>query len=109
MPNTHNPILFVCSRAYPRCEVRGADKKFTEKILRVTGVIDRVTANDTHGIYYIILTGAEKRGQWNIRCTFSRKYRTELSRLVAAQKVIVEGKYDGYRANILMKDCSIIS
>jgi hypothetical protein len=86
-----------------------ADKEFVGKTLTVTGVVDRVTVNDVHGIYYVILTGAEKKGQWNVRGTFDRKYGAELRRLVTGQTVTVRGRYDGYRANILMKDCVLVS
>ncbi len=85
------------------------DAKFTDKTLTVTGVVDRITVNDLHGIYYIILAGAEKKEQWNVRCTFDRKYGAQLSRLAVGQTVTVRGKYDGYKANILMKDCVLPS
>ena len=50
-----------------------ADAKFTNKILYVTGVVDKIVVNDIHNIYYIILTSAEKKEEWNVRCTFDRK------------------------------------
>ncbi|MFC1983491.1 hypothetical protein ACFLVO_00515 [Chloroflexota bacterium] len=94
--------------AYSADEVE-ADIKFTDKTLRVTGVVDRVTINDTHGIYYIILVGTEKKAEWNVRCTFDRRYGTQLSRLAERQTVVVRGKYGGYRVNILMQDCVLVS
>ena len=86
-----------------------ADAKFTDKTLTVAGVVDRITVNDMHGIYYIILASAEKKAQWNVRCMFERKDGARLNQLTAGQTVTVQGKYDGYRANILMKDCTLIS
>ena len=86
-----------------------ADAKFADKILKVTGVVDRITVNDVHDIYYIILASAEKKEQWNVRCMFDRKYGVQLSRLATGQTVTVQGKYDGYKANILMKDCVLVS
>jgi hypothetical protein len=86
-----------------------ADEKFTDKTLTVTGVVDRITVNDIHGIYYIILASAEKKEQWNVRCTFDRKYGAQLNGLTAGQTVTAKGKYDGYKANILMKDCVLVS
>ncbi len=94
--------------AYSADEV-AADAKFTDKILKVTGVVDRITVNDVHGIYYIVLASAEKKEQWNVRCMFDRKYGAQLNRLAAGQTVTVRGKYDGYKANILMKDCVLVS
>jgi len=93
--------------AYSVDEV-AADAKFTDKTLTVTGVVDRITVNDVHNIYYIILASAEKKEQWNVRCMFDRKYGVQLSRLATGQTVTVQGKYDGYKVNILMKDCVLV-
>jgi DNA-directed RNA polymerase subunit RPC12/RpoP len=86
-----------------------ADAKFTDKILKVTGVVDRITVNDVHDIYYIILASAEKKEQWNVRCTFDKKHGPRLNRLTTGQTVTVQGKYDGCKVNILMKDCVLVS
>ncbi|MFC1897556.1 hypothetical protein ACFLX8_03210, partial [Chloroflexota bacterium] len=94
--------------AYSADEVE-ADAQFMNKTLRVTGVVDKITVNDMHGIYYIILVGAEKKAQWNVRCTFDRKYGTQLNRLTTGQTVVVQGNYDGYKTNILMQGCGLIS
>ena len=94
--------------AYSADEV-ATDAKFTDKTLRVTGVVDRITVNDVHDIYYIILASAEKKEQWNVRCTFDRKYRAQLNRLTAGQTVMAQGEYGGYKVNIIMKDCVLIS
>jgi hypothetical protein len=92
-----------------RADKMAADAKFTDKILRVTGVVDRITVNDVHGIYYIILASAEKKEQWNVRCTFDKKHGPQLDRLTAGQTVTAQGKYNGYKVNILMKDCVLVS
>jgi len=86
-----------------------ADAKFTDKTLTVTGVVDRITVNDVHNIYYVILASAEKKEQWNVRSVFDRKDGAQLNRLTTGQTVTVRGKYDGYKANILMKDCVLVS
>ena len=86
-----------------------ADAKFTDKILKITGVVDRIIVNDVHDIYYIILASAEKKEQWNVRCTFDKKYGAQLNRLTTGQTVTVRGKYDGYKVNILMRDCVLVS
>jgi len=86
-----------------------ADAKFTDKTLKVTGVVDRITVNDVHDIYYIILASDEKKEQWNVRCTFGKKHGPQLNRLTTGQAVTAQGKYDGYKANILMRDCVLVS
>jgi len=81
------------------------DAKFTDKILKVTGVVDRIVVRDIHDIYYILLTSAEKKKEWNVRCTFDKKHVPKLNRLTAGQTATVQGNYDGYRINILLRDC----
>ncbi len=95
------------SSAY-RVDKVAADAKFTNRILKVTGVVDRIVVNDIHDVYYIILTSAEKKEEWNVRCTFDKKHAPKLNRLTAGQTVTVQGEYDGYRINILMRDCVLV-
>jgi hypothetical protein len=86
-----------------------ADANYTGKTLDVAGVVDRITANDVHHIYYIILSSADKKQSWNVRCTFDGKHISQLSRLVTGQMVMVRGEYDGYKTNILLRNCVLIS
>jgi DNA-directed RNA polymerase subunit RPC12/RpoP len=85
-----------------------ADAKLMDKILKVTGVVDKIVVNDIHEIYYIILTGAEKKEEQHVRCTFDKKDGPELNRLTEGQTVTVQGKYDGYRINIILGDCALV-
>jgi len=96
----------LCS-AY-RVDKVAADAKFANKILTVTGVVGRVVVNDIHDVYYIILTSAEKKEEWNVRCTFDKKHEPELNRLAAGQTVTAQGKYNGFKINILMRDCVLV-
>jgi hypothetical protein len=85
-----------------------ADAKYKEKILTVTGTVHKIVTKDTFDIYYVMLTSAEKHEKWNVRCTFDKTHELELERLTAGQTVTVQGKYDGYRTNILMRDCALV-
>jgi hypothetical protein len=85
-----------------------ADAKYKEKILTVTGMTHKIVIKDTFDIYYVMLTSAEKHEKWNVRCTFDKTHELELERLTTGQTVTVQGKYDGYRTNILMRDCALV-
>jgi len=85
-----------------------ADAKYKGKILTVTGTVHKIVTKDTFDIYYVMLTSAEKHEKWNVRCTFDKMHELELERLTAGQTVTVQGKYDGYRTNILMRDCALV-
>ncbi len=86
-----------------------ADAKFANKILRITGVVDRIEIKDVLGIYYITLSSAEKTLLLqNVRCTFDKKYESELNQLTSGQAVTVQGKYDGSIIDISMRDCVLV-
>ena len=85
-----------------------ADAKFTNKTLKITGVVDRIEVKDILDIHYITLTGAEKPLLQAVRCMFHREHGPELSQLTIGQTVTVQGKYDGSIVNMSMRDCVLV-
>ena len=85
-----------------------ADANLNDKILEVTGVLDRIIINRVHGAYYIILSSVPKKEEWNVRCIFEKKDERELNKLTEGQTVTVQGKYDGYKLNIMLRDCVFV-
>jgi len=93
-----------------------ADTQFSGKVLRVTGVMDRVSAEDNPGEQNIVLTSTKEEQVWNVRCLFGEEHRGKLTALAAGQKLSVQGEYDGYepdiasetyKIDIIMKNCSL--
>ena len=85
-----------------------ANAKFTNRILRVTGSVDKVVVRDYLDIAYVLLAGAVTL-KWNVRCTFEKQYSSQLNRLTQGQVVTVQGEYGGYERNIIMKNCVVAS
>jgi len=87
-----------------------ADTRFSDQILRISGVANRIEVKDNLNIYYIILnsTGGSLLLQ-GVRCVFDGKYGDELSKLITGQAVRVEGKYAGSMIDISIRDCVLIS
>ena len=77
--------------------------------IKVTGTVGKVVVNDIHDIYYIILTSAEKKAEQHVRCTFNKKDQQKLNQLTEGQNVTVQGEYEGYRINIILKDCLLVA
>ena len=71
-------------------------------------MVDKVVVEDIHDIYYVMLTGGEKREELSVRCTFDKKYGPKLNRLTVGRTVVLQGEYDGYRKNIIMRDCALV-
>ena len=91
-------------------EVEGAaaDAKFANKILKVTGIANRIEIKDTLDIYYINLTGAGTNVLQSVRCVFDKRYGPELNQLTRGQTVTVQGKYDGSIIDISLRDCVLV-
>jgi len=85
-----------------------ADARFVGKIVKVTGLVDRIEVKDALEIYYITLTGAEANLLQNIKCVFDRKHGPDLNQLMTGQTVTVQGKYDGSIMDIRMSDCVLV-
>ena len=85
-----------------------ADARFMNKILKVTGLVNRIELEDFLDFSYITLTGTEKSLLQNVRCIFDKKYGPELSQLTTGQRVAVQGKYDGSMINLRMRDCVLV-
>ena len=86
-----------------------ADERFVNKILKVTGIIDRIAVNDYLEFYYINLTSVENNQFEHIRCFFDKKYGPELNQLITGQKVTVQGRYEGSIMVMRLKGCVLVS
>ncbi|MFC2001161.1 hypothetical protein ACFLUZ_01500 [Chloroflexota bacterium] len=106
-PTTMKVTVEELGSAYKADRV-AADAKYTNKTLKVTGVVAKVIVKDALDIHYILLTSAGREELWNVRGTFARQYGPELNRLTTGQTVTALGKYDGYERNILLKDCILV-
>jgi len=86
----------------------GTNAKLVDKLLRVSGPVQKIFAKDNLDIFYIILASAGKASNWQVRCTFSREHGAYLSRLTEGQEQTVQGTYVGYERNIILKECSLV-
>lgn len=86
-----------------------AHANFTGKTIIVRGLVDKVFVREHLEIRYVVLTGDQKKVLWPVRCTFGREGSSQLNRLSEGQAVTVQGKYEGYGNNIILKECQLIS
>ncbi len=89
-------------------DTAAADARFSNNILRVTGVVGRIAVNDIIDKPCIILTSADETVLKNVLCVFDKKHGPDLNRLTTGQAVTVQGKYDSCTINILMIDCVMV-
>ena len=82
-----------------------AATRFKNKILSITGVVTKIVVDYDYDIYYVSLTGAQRKEEYDVNCMFDKGNNSQLSLLTEGQTVTIEGKYDGYEVNILIKDC----
>jgi hypothetical protein len=87
----------------------GTNTRLTNKLLKVTGPVDKIFAKDHLDIFYILLGGnAGRPVKWQVRCTFSSEHGMYLSRLTEGQSAMVQGTYAGHERNIILKDCILL-
>lgn len=92
-----------------RTDESAVHDKIRNRKIRITGIVDKIFIRGELEIYYIILTSHVKQGLWDVRCSFSGKYEPYLTKLSSGQTVTVYGEYDGYKKNILLTDCTLVS
>jgi hypothetical protein len=84
-----------------------ADARFGNKILKVTGLVNRIEVKDTLDIHYITL-GDEKNLLQSVRCMFDKGHEGELNQLTKGQRVTVQGKFDGSIVQLRMRHCVLV-
>ncbi|MFC2069361.1 hypothetical protein ACFLTP_10215 [Chloroflexota bacterium] len=84
-----------------------AATKFCRRILTVSGVVSRIVVNYDYDIYYVSLTNPQKGEACSVNCMFDNKSSSDLNLLTEGQTVTIEGKYDDFELNILMKECAL--
>jgi hypothetical protein len=83
----------------------GTNAKLRDKVLTISGIVEKVFVRDHLDIRYIMMTGTRKPTIWKFRCSFGKESVPQISRLAEGQPVVVQGKYDGYSKNVILKDC----
>ncbi len=90
-------------------EGTAADSRFVNKILRISGTVDKIEVRAAMDIYFINLVGSSENSlRQRMRCVFSREHGSELQQLTTGQEVTVQGKYDGSIISISMRDCILV-
>jgi len=83
-----------------------ADARFTNKILKITGVVDKINVKDSLNIYSITLNSPKKTALLQgVRCVFDKTYGNALNQLSSGQTVTVQGKYTGSMIDISLREC----
>jgi len=89
-------------------EGMAANARFGGKVLKITGLVDRVEVKDDYNIYYVNLIDTERQFLQGVRCVFSREHSGELSQLTRGEMVTVVGRYDGSIMDIRLVDCALV-
>jgi hypothetical protein len=85
-----------------------AEAKYKDQIIIASGLVYRTVINDNLEIAYLILSSASRFGDKQLSCTFEVGQAGELKNLTEGEPVKVQGKFGGYGANILLRDCELV-
>lgn len=92
--------------AYQQNEI-AADKKFKNKLVRVSGVIEDIGKDILDQAYVAVGTGKQFEIR-SVQCFFSKRDEDKLSALRKGQKVTIQGAVEGLMMNVLIRDSAII-
>lgn len=84
-----------------------AEARYGGKILRLTGMIERVEVKDDLDIFYATLNSEKEARIQGVRCVFDRAHSVELSRLETGQTVTIQGNFSGSLIDISLRDCFV--
>jgi hypothetical protein len=97
----------LCS-SYQAYGMAGHDE-FKNSVFRVRGIVDNIVAKEVVEQYRVALTDADPHPLGDIYCKFEKKDAPMLHKLTVGQELTVQGKYDGFVTNIVLRDCILIN
>ena len=87
-----------------------AHNKYANSVLRLTGSLSRVVANEINHNYFVTLASDIKEpGLRDVRCKFDPEHAAELQQLAGAKTATVQGRYSGAVIDINLTNCLLIS
>jgi hypothetical protein len=111
-PEPAQPALEVAVeelfRAFATDET-AAGERFGDKLLQLTGIVNRIEIQEYLELDYINLSDAENNQLEHVRCFFDKTHLSELEQLVKGQKVTVRGTFVGSIVSMHLRDCVLVS
>lgn len=89
-------------------DTAAAEEKFSDKLIRLTGVVAMIDVKEVVDTQYIRLTGAEGDLLQSVRCLFAKQYAPALEQLEKGQTVTVQGTFTGSVIARRMTDCVLV-
>jgi hypothetical protein len=83
-----------------------ADEKYKNRLLAVTGKIDRI-GKDIMDDMYVTLESGERYGIISVQSFFDVSHKDRLTQLRKGQQVTITGTCDGKFGNVLIKDAEL--
>jgi len=88
-----------------------ADRKYANKYLEITGVVER-TGRDRYQVLYVVLRGGDETAKAKIECYFDVVYQQQdearIRRLGIGQEITVRGEYDGQVSNVQLRESVLV-
>ena len=85
-----------------------ARARFGNKILKVTGLVNRIGFRDDLDTQYIALGYGDNSAQI-VRCTFEKRDSDRIQGLTRGQKITVQGEFTGSLVQLSMRHCTLVA
>ncbi|HEY77749.1 MAG TPA: hypothetical protein G4O09_01395, partial [Dehalococcoidia bacterium] len=86
-----------------------AGERFGDKLLKLTGIVNRIEIQEYLELDYINLSDTENNQLEHVRCFFDKTHLSELEQLTKGQKVTVQGTFVGSIVSMHLRDCVLVS
>ena len=83
-----------------------ADELYLDKLLEVTGEVS--VSRNVLGTFYVILGQESLFDVWGIQCTMRDINDARLYELKKGDEVTIRGYCDGYRVDVVLRDCVLV-
>ena len=84
----------------------GADAKYKDAIVRVTGIVTSID-EDILGDAYVTLTDGGQFSMWGVQCYFADSNRAALAGLNKGQSATLNGRVSDYLLNVAVRGCTV--
>lgn len=85
-----------------------ADASFRNRLLKITGSVNRLEVRDAVDIRYVTLCSSRDSSQ-SVWCMFDQGDEDKLKQLREGQTVTIQGKFDGSMVQLRLRHCILIS
>jgi hypothetical protein len=99
--------------AYMQDEQTEADSKYKDKLVEVTGIIERTSKNEQveeeeeEVTPYVLLGGNSEAEMFSVKCIFTAEDKASVEELQTLSSITIQGTCKGYDTDVILEGCTL--